>query len=63
MDDDLKEALDLLEDAHVKLWCHFDPTGRQGAQNQPKEIKSLLKRIRAEMLKHGRVFEGFRRGE
>lgn len=63
MDDDLKEALGLLESAHARIWIHFDPGMDLGAKKQPKEIKRLLKAIRAKLGKHGRVMEGFRRGE
>lgn len=63
MDKDLKEALDLLQHAHAVIWLHFDPEMDQGAKKQPKAVKALLKRIRAELAKHGVVFEGFRRGQ
>jgi hypothetical protein len=63
MEEDLKEALDLLEYVHACIWTHFDPGMDQGAKKQPKEIKALLKQIRAELAKHGIVMDGFRRGQ
>jgi phage terminase large subunit GpA-like protein len=63
MDENLKEALDLLLYAHAVIWTHFDPGMDQGDKKQPKEIKALLKQIRAELEKHGMDMEGTVRGQ
>lgn len=63
MNKDLKEALDMLLHVHAVVWMHLDPGMDQGAKQQPKEIKAVLKRARAVLKKNGMDMEGRIRGE
>ena len=61
MDEDLKAAMEELENLHAVVWMHFDPTARLGDKKQPKDIKKALAEVRKFCRKHGKVFDGWQR--